>query len=258
MPVNAFPKEIYTNDSRVDYYQPLDLLDGSWTLTDPTNFVDTIVNNAGVMELTLNAVGVANNKLQPVGDGTGETEAPRWYKLAFYDDGTPVLAGETFVLSVSCALFGNVRGALRYFNWGFGVFEDPTDNVVANMKANVLGVAWNFANTDADSFPYIASGAVAGSGSPLSATDTRMFGTITMAGGNGGLVATGLDTSGLLESSATSLSSTTNYTPTSAQLFVGLIAGARGNSRTYGAGDGTDFDLVYKFSRIAKVSARIA
>ena len=257
MPVNAFPREIYTNDSRVDYYQPLDLTDGSWTLNDPASFVDSVVNNAGTMELTLKAVGVANNELQPVGSA-GQTEAPRWYKLAFYDDGTPVLAGETFVLSVSCALFGSTRGNLRYFNWGFGTFEDPTDDTVANMKANVVGVAWNFANTNADSFPYIASGAAPSTASPLSATDTRMFGTITMAGGNGGLVATGLDTSGLLESSGAALSSTTNYTPASGQLYVGLIAGARGTSRTYSAGDGTDFNVVYKFSRIAKVSARIS
>jgi len=257
MPVNAFPREIYTNDSRVDYYQPLDLTDGSWTLDDPASFVDSVVNNAGVMELTLNAVGVANDKLQPVGSA-GQTEAPRWYKLAFYDDGTPVLAGETFVLSVSCALLGSTRGTTRYFNWGFGTFEDPTDDTVANMKANVVGVAWNFANTDADSFPYIASGATPNTASPLSATDTRMFGTITMAGGNGGLVATGLDTSGLLESSGAALSSTVNYTPVAQQLYVGLIAGARGNSRTYAAGEGTDFNVVYKFSRIAKVSARIS
>ena len=31
MPVNAFPKSIYTNDSSISYYQNLVLDDGTWT-----------------------------------------------------------------------------------------------------------------------------------------------------------------------------------------------------------------------------------
>lgn len=256
MPVNAFPKEIYTNDSRIDYYQPIDFTDGSWTLTDPTGFVDTLVNNAGVMELTLKPAS-GNDKLQPSGDGTGNTEAPRWTKLAFYDDGTPVLVGDCFVLSVSVAMKGSTRGALRYWNWGFGVFEDPSTSVVADMKANVAGLAWNFANTDADTFPSLQSDATLGNGTPLSNDDVRMVGTITMAGGNGGIVVTGVDSAGDIESNGAAASTTSNYTPASAQLYVGLIAGQRGTGRSYGGGDGTDFNVKFKFSRIQKVSAGV-
>ena len=69
MPVNAFPKKIYTNDSVIAYYQTCDLTDGTWTLLDSTNMIDTVANAGTGNNIRLNAVGVANNELQIVGSG---------------------------------------------------------------------------------------------------------------------------------------------------------------------------------------------
>tara|TARA_R110002096_G_scaffold12888_1_gene45899 strand:+ start:681 stop:1445 length:765 start_codon:yes stop_codon:yes gene_type:complete len=252
MPVNAFPKKIYTNDSVIAYYQTCDLTDGTWTLLDSTNMIDTVANAGTGNNIRLNAVGVANNELQIVGSG-GTSVAPRWYKPAFFDDGTPVLGTDAFVLTVSYPIKGSTLNNMRYVNWGFGISAVPTSTNVATINHNLVGTGWNFANADADAFGVFFSDAVAGNADPVVATDVHCLSTIPMVGGNGNLTVSAVDASDLSKATGAAASSSTNYG--AGQLFVQLTFGARGNSRTYTAGMETLIKLNYKFSRVNKVSA---
>jgi len=252
MPVNAFPKKIYTNDSVIAYYQTCDLTDGTWTLLDSTNMIDTVANAGTGNNIRLNAVGVANNELQIVGSG-GTSVAPRWYKPAFFDDGTPVLGTDAFVLTVSYPIKGSTLNNMRYVNWGFGISAVPTSTTVATINHNLVGTGWNFANADADAFGVFFSDPVAGNADPVVATDVHCLSTIPMVGGNGNLTVSAVDASDLSKATGAAASSSTNYG--AGQLFVQLTFGARGNSRTYTAGMETLIKLNYKFSRVNKVSA---
>jgi len=254
MPVNAFLKNIYTNDSTISYYQSLVLDDGTWTLLDSTNFIQNVSSDPTGNTISLNALGVANNQLQINGFG-GVSVAPRWYKPAYYDDGTPVLGTDVFIMTVSFEMKGSTAAALRYFNWAFGVCADPTSTTVATIAHNVVGNGWNFANTDADTFGVYYTGLGFNNTSPLSATDTVGFGNLSLVGGHGTLGLATVNASDLHESDVDAGMLTTNYT--SAQLYTYFVCGARGSGRTYNAGDATLINLKYKFSKIDKVSANI-
>ena len=254
MPVNAFPKSIYTNDSLIDYFNPLDLTDGSWTFVDTPGLINSTTYAPGVGNtITLNNFPVANDQAQLVGSG-GTCVAPRWYKLAYYDDGTPVLGGDAFYLIVSSALKGSTAGSMRYFNYALGVCEDPTSTSVTTIKYNGAGVAWNFANTDADTFPAVFSETLAGNAAPLSAADTRSVGTIAAIGGLGGLTSIGVDPSGVAENNGVLLWQS-SLISAATHLSLCFMAGPRGTTRTYAAGDQTKAEINYKFVRINPVSA---
>jgi len=255
MPVNAFPKSIYTNDSLIDYFNPLNLSDGTWTFTDTAGLIDTTTYAAGVGNtITLNNFPVANDQAQIVGSG-GTSVAPRWYKLAYYDDGTPVMGGDAFYLIVSSALKGATGGSgLRYFNHALGICEDPTSTSIPVIKFNGAGVAWNFANNDTDTFPAVFSETLAGNAAPLSATDTRSVGTIAAIGGLGGLTSIGVDPSGVAENNGVLLWQS-SLISAGTQLSLTFMAAPRGNGRTFAAGDQTIADINYKFVRINPASA---
>jgi len=252
MPVNAFPKNIYTNDSVIAYYQTCDLTDGSWTLLDSTSMIDTVTNAGSGNSVTINAVSPANDQLRIPGSG-GTSVAPRWYKPAFYDDGTPVLGTDAFVATISYVIKGSTAVNMRYMNWGFGVSEAPTSTSVATIKHNVVGCGWNFANTDADSFATYFTGAGFNNASPIVATDVHCLGTLSLIGGNGSITVNAVDTSDVTQARVAAEGLTLDYG--SSQLFLHLVMGSRGAGRTHAAGDQTLIKLNYKFSRINKVSA---
>jgi len=252
MPVNAFPKNIYTNDSVIAYYQTCDLTDGSWTLLDSTSMIDTVTNTGTGNTITLNAVAVVNNQLQIPGDA-GVSVAPRWYKPAFFDDGTPVLGTDAFVATISYVMKGSTAGNMRYANWGFGVSADPTSTAVATINHNIVGTGWNFANTDADTFGSYFTGTGQGNAGPIVATDVHSLGALSMLGGGGSITINSIDITDISQSRAAAEALTSNYG--AGQLYVHLAFGSRGVGRTHSAGDATLVKLNYKFSRINTVSA---
>jgi len=254
MPVNAFPKEVYTNDSTVSYYQTLVLDDGSWTFTDTKSLIQSYSSDPTGNTIELNTLGVADDELQIPGSG-GVSTAPRWYKPAYYDDGTPVLGDDIFILTISYELKGSTAVSLRYFNWAFGVCADPTSTTVTTIAHNVVGTGWNFANTDADTFAVYFTGSGFNNSSPLTATDTHGFGTISLIGGAGTLGLASVNASDLHESEVAAETLTTAYT--SSQLYTYFVCGPRGAGRTFSAGDATLVNLRYKFSKIDKVSSGI-
>ena len=247
MPVNAFQKSIYTNDSNIDYFQKLDISDGSWTLQDTLGFIQSSGNDGTTNFLKLNAVGSGTDDYSPVGNGSGATNAPRWYKLAYYDDGTPVLATDNFQITMVTDMRGSTDVNLRYFNWALGFTQDPTASAIGTLNFNGAGIAWNFANTDADVFSYLVSGAGNTNGSPLSNDDTLSYNTIPVVGGQTNISNVCTDPAGVYKSWETYRSITGAYT---GQVSLCLIAGMRGGSRSYNSGDGTEFRINYKISKL--------
>ena len=253
MPVNAFKKTVYTNDSTVAYFNEAKLDDGSWTLVDTTSLIDTAVWDAvNGNTITLNAFGVANDQNQIIGSG-GTTTAPHWKKLAYYDDGTPVLNTDAFILWVSADLKGSTAGTLRYFNWGLGTSADTTSTLVATIRYNGVGAGWNFANTDADTFGKLYSGTASPATGAL-ATDTHILGNVFLNGGNYCASVISTDISDIYVSSAAQVTSTTTVSG-GQQLQIRFVCGPNGTTRTFNAGDQTQVRLFYKFQKVNKLSA---
>ena len=247
MPVNAFPKTLYTNDSRIDYFQKLDIADGSWTFQDTNSWVQSHGNDGTTNFVSFNAIAGAPDDYSINGNGTGITNCPRWFKLAYYDDGTPVLATDKFQITMVTDMRGSTASALRYFNWSFGFAQTPTANSISALNNNGAGIAWNFANTDADVFSYVISGAGVNNGSPLSNDDTLSYNTIPVIGGQCNITNVCTDPSGVYKSWVSYTSITGAYT---GQVSLLLAVGMRGSSRTYNSGDATEFRINYKISKL--------
>ena len=248
MGVHAFPQRIYTNDSFISYWQELNLQDGSWTLQDTNNFIhkDTWDGTQNVIELK--AVASGTDDYAPTGNGTGVTNAPRWYKPAYYDNGQPVLAGDLFQITMVTDMQGTTSGNLRYFNWFFGLAEDATSSNIGALNMNGIGIGWNFANTAADVFAVQISGAGNQNSSPLSNDDTLNYGTIQSVGGQTNMSNVSTDPSGTYKAWIAYSSITAAYG--GGQLNLCLIAGMRGGSRSYSLGDETSFKIKYKISKL--------
>ena len=247
MPVNAFEKSLYTNDSRIDYFQKFDLSDGSWTFLDSLGWVQTSGNDGTTNFVTLNAVASGTDDYAITGNGTGTTNSPRWYKQAFYDDGTPVLAGDVFQISMKTDMRGSTAANLRYFNWALGLTAIPTSNNVGILNLNGAGVAWNFANTDADVFGYVVSGAGNNNSSPLSNDDTLCYSTMSSVDGQTNISQVATDPSGVYKAWIAYQSITANYT---GPVCLTFMIGMRGGSRSYNSGDATEFRINYKLSKL--------
>ena len=248
MGVSAFPQRIYTNDSFISYWQELNLQDGSWTLQDTNNFIHKDEWDGTQNTIQLKAVGIGTDDYAPTGNGTGITNAPRWYKPAFYDNGQPVLGGDLFQITMVTDMQGSTSGNLRYFNWFFGLSAVPTANSISSLNMNGIGIGWNFANTPADVFAVQISGAGNQNSSPLSNDDTLNYGTIQSVGGQTNMSNVSTDPSGTYKSWIAYSSITAAYGV--GQVNLCLIAGMRGSSRGYSLGDGTSFKVKYKISKL--------
>jgi hypothetical protein len=175
MGVRAFPQNVYTNDSTVAYFTEVKLDDGTWTFIDSTGLIDSYSWSVAGNQITLSNFPVANNNNQITGNA-GTVTAPNWSKLAYYDDGTPVLSDDCFILWVSADLIGGTAGILRYFNWGLGTCIDTTSTSVTTLKYNGVGAGWNFANTW---MPTCLASCIVVATSPATgafATDTHILG----------------------------------------------------------------------------------
>jgi hypothetical protein len=247
MPVNAFPKSLYTNDTRIDYFQKLDIADGSWTFLDTLGWVKTQGNTGTTNYVSLNAVASGTDDYSLTGNGTNVTNAPRWYKLAYYDDGTPVVAGDKFQITMLTDMRGSTAVALRYFNWAFGFAQDPTLTNVPSLNFNGAGIAWNFANADSDTFSYIVTAQQQGNGNPLSALDTHSYSTIPVVGGQANFTNVSLDPSGVYRAWTAYTGTTYSYT---GQVYLMFAFGMRGSARAYNDDDATEFRINYKISKL--------
>jgi hypothetical protein len=251
MPVNAFPRTIYTNDSEISYFQNTDF--SSWTFLDPNSMINssnTSWSSSTGLHVETNAVSVADDTLQIQGSA-GVCNAPRFYKLAYYDDGSPVMTDDNFIITVCIEHVGSTANNLSYFNWGFGVCESPTSTDITVIGGNIVGTAWNaWAGTAGAVFGMLVSQEAASTTQfTLTPDDTHTIGTSQFAGGGGGMIANAIDASGSYEASAVAAAVTTEYTPSN-QLYMCLMMGAKGTGRTYTAGQATQIRVRYKFSKL--------
>lgn len=76
----------------------VDLTDGTWTLTDPDNLVDSVAHASGVNTVTMNALAAGSTNY--VWSSSTTIRAPRWHKKLTVDNvsGAPqsIASGNTF------------------------------------------------------------------------------------------------------------------------------------------------------------------
>ena len=247
MGVRAFPQIIYTNDSRISYFQDLDISDGSWTLKDDLSFISDSGNDANGNWIQTAAVASSTTDYNVGGGGTGTTKAPRWYKEAYYDNGERVNASDNFQLIIASNMKGGSAGVLRYFDWYLGIADDPTSNTVSTFNFQGAGSGWNFDNSNGAVFSSLISEGVLGNGTPLDGTDTVSYTVIQVVGGQVNICNVSTDGTNTYKSWGVL---TGTATPYSGDLFLTLACGARGTARAYSAGDETHFKARYKFSKL--------
>ena len=232
---------------KVANFSTMNLSDGTWTFSDPLGMIDsyTLDATSGLNELRL--ATISNDLLQI---SNTASQSPRWSKLATYDDGSPVLGGDNFILTITSNLKGGTAGTLRYVQHMLGVCAAVTQgsNPLTVNKLSGVGMSWNYANSDADSSGLIIQGTTAAviSGSP---NDVSIMGTASILGRSAVNSVVGLDSSGNNDGS-NALSFSGGLYSASNQLYLIYTFGANGASRSYAAGAGTDVSYKYKFTKI--------
>jgi hypothetical protein len=226
--------------------------DGSWTFTDTTGLIDSYSWSVAGNEITLANFPVADNNNQITGNA-GTVTAPYWAKLAYYDDGTPVLSDDCFILWVSADLIGSTAGILRYFNWGLGTCINTTSTSVTTVKFNGVGAGWNFANLDADVFGKLYSGGTSPATGAF-ATDTHILGNLFLSGNNYTMSVIATSATDVYVTSSAATNSITNMVGSN-HLQLRFVCGPNGTTRTFALGDQTVVKLYYKFQKIDKASA---
>tara|TARA_R110002110_G_scaffold282299_3_gene496695 strand:+ start:756 stop:1532 length:777 start_codon:yes stop_codon:yes gene_type:complete len=241
----AYPDQF--PDWVIDNFSTMNLSDGSWTYSDPLSMISTYSYNAstGYNEIRLNSV--TNDALQPTAN---PSQCPRWYKLATYDDGSPVLGSDNFILTITTILKGSTVGTLRYIQHMLGVAEDISQNSdpLAVNKWSGLGQLWGFSNADSNSTGAIIQGSTV-TGVSSSLTDTKSFGTVSVFGRSAENTIVGLNAAGENEGSNANSFSGGLYSA-SGQLYIIYIFGQYTAGKAYSTGTGTDVSYLYKFTKI--------
>jgi len=241
----AYPDEF--PDWIIDNFSTMNLSDGSWTYSDPLGMINSYAYNAvsGYNEIRLNTI--ANDALQP---NVNPSQAPRWSKLATYDDGSPVLGGDNFILTITTILKGSTVGILRRIQHYLGVAESVAQNAdpLGTNKWSGVGQSWGYGNSDADATGGIIQGTTITvvSGSP---NDVSCLGNVSVIGRSSINTVIGLNSAGENENSNANSFSGGLYSA-AGQLYIVYLFGAFGAGRSYTAGSGTDVSYKYKFTKI--------
>lgn len=236
---------------KVANFSTMNLSDGTWTFTDPIGMIDTYAYNSvsEFNEIRLNECGDDLLQITNV-----PSKAPRWSKLATYDDGSPVLGGDNFILTITSVLKGSTAGTLRRIQHMLGVCESVTqgDNPLTENKWSGIGQLWGYTNTDADTSGLIIQGTTAAVISN-SANDVSIMGTVSILGSSAVNSVVGLNSSGNNEGSNALAFSGALYSASN-QLYLTYLFGANGTEsvgpRLFTAGSGTDVSYKYKFTKI--------
>jgi hypothetical protein len=108
---------------------------GSYTFTDTAGVALSSYSynsSTDVHTFNTNSIGVANETYSVI-SGSNFT-GPKWHKLLQYADGSPVLAGDTFTLSVTIDQIS--PGAARNYIVCTGVIQNPTSTVLGNLRGS--------------------------------------------------------------------------------------------------------------------------
>jgi hypothetical protein len=232
---------------KMENFKRMNLSDGSWTFSDPLGMINSYAFNvtSGFNEIRLNTI--SNDLLQITNTAS---QSPRWSKLATYEDGSPVLGGDNFILTITSILKGSTAGVLRYVQHMLGVCEAVTQgsNPLTVNKWTGIGMSWSYANSDADATGLIIQGTstVVISGSPA---DVTLIGTASILGKSAVNSVVGLDSAGNNDGS-NALAFSGGLYSASNQLSLIYVFGANGVGRSFAAGAGTDVSYKYKFTKI--------
>ena len=241
----AYPDEF--PDWIIDNFSTMNLSDGTWNYSDPLGMINSYAYNAvsGYNEIRLNTI--SNDALQP---NVNPSQAPRWSKLATYDDGSPVLGGDNFILTITTILKGSTVGTLRYIQHCLGVAESVAQNVDPHTvnKWSGIGQLWGFGNSDS-----VVSGAIIqGTSFPVvsaSVNDVSCLGNVSVIGRSSINTVVGLNVAGENDNSNASSFSGGLYSA-AGQLYLVYLFGAYQAGKSYAAGSGTDVSYKYKFTKI--------
>ena len=233
------------------YQLPLEVInltDGSWTLYDPDNLVDTITFAGDWHTLTWNAL--------PVGSGdynwfSGTTiRAPRWYKNLEIS-GTQVTSMDLLVSTYQMELLPLLDPDVCPFRW-LGVFGAALDagSTDTGLMCATGGTMGRFSPTTAAIYGIFTRNTQSSNG-----PNTGEYGICTTVRGGDGLGggefmifdATGSNLQAAARSAG--VYTTGLPVPTDVQLVVGLGTGA--NTVTIIAGDQTKFKLSHVSTTIA-------
>ena len=231
---------------KIENFKKMNLSDGSWTFSDPLGMINSYAFNAsGYNEIRLNTI--ANDALQP---DVNPSQAPRWSKLATYTDGSPVLGGDNFILTITTILKGSTAGVLRRIQHYLGVAESVAQNAdpLGTNKWSGVGQSWGYVNSDADATGGIIQGTTATVVSG-SSNDVSCLGNLSVIGRSAVNSVVGLNSAGENENSNANSFSGGLYSA-AGQLYIIYLFGAFGAGRSYTAGDGTDVSYKYKFTKI--------
>jgi hypothetical protein len=232
---------------KMENFKRMNLSDGSWTFSDPLGMINSYAFNvtSGFNEIRLNTI---SNDLLQITDTA--SESPRWSKLATYEDGSPVLGGDNFILTLTAILKGSTAGSLRRVQHILGVSEVVTQGVnpLTVNKLTGVGLQIGFSNSDADASGLIIQGTVAAF-PPASGTDVSILGTASILGKSAVNSIVGLDAAGD-NNGSNALAFSGGLYSASNQLYIIYLFGANGAGRSFAAGDGTDVSYKYKFTKI--------
>ena len=221
----------------VAFTGPINLTDGTWTLLDPDNLIQSISYAGGYHTVVWNALAAGSSDYN-WGSGSNH-RAPRWYKAAEIDGNqltTDDITQAVFYAQTDNANRGDFDSMMVH-----GVCVDPT-STVANTIAGCGLIAICIRTASGTN---LGVWTVNGSASTSTASSDRCMTTYQYGGRHTGSGAfTILDASGIRiqngsRNAAVVLPATTNL-----HWIVGL--GTRTNSTTIGAGDESQRFKIYR------------
>lgn len=207
---------------------PVDLTDGSWTLNDPDNLIQSITHSAGVHTVVWNALAAGSVNYR--WDSGTTHRAPRWYKAAEID-GTQ-LTSDDVVQSIFYVKTDNVNRGDFDSSIVQGICVDPT----STTADTIAGMGLLATAQSGGSNTFLGIWTVNG-GASTSTSGSARCSTTTQYGGRhvGGGCFTILDSSGHRTQNGSRHGNVVISSGVNLHWIVGL--GTRSNSTTITAND---------------------
>lgn len=222
------PPAVSASLYNVPFDGPLDLTDGSWTLYDPDNLIQSISFAGGWHTVVWNALAVGSADYNWAA-GTNH-RSPRWYKAAEID-GTR-LTSDDITQVINYIQTDNVNRGDFDNAIVHGIATDPTSTVATTIAAcGLYATALSTGTNTALGVLTINSSATAGIGSSDRCMTTFQYG----GGHTGSGVFTVLDAAGVRIQSGSR--NTNSVLPASTDLFWMVGLGPRGNTTTIALND---------------------
>tara|TARA_R100001460_G_scaffold12309_2_gene28370 strand:+ start:547 stop:1332 length:786 start_codon:yes stop_codon:yes gene_type:complete len=216
----------------------IDLTDGTWTLEDPDNLVNTVNHSSGVNTIVWNALGVASSDYRWTSSTT--CRAPRWYKLLTVN-GVQMKESDFMALYFKLKLEANYdfpqEVVLGTCSFPTATLNSTSTSAILGSGALVQSTSGGFASRFAGAWSLNSGGTVSGA-----STDFVHIAQQRGAGAIGGPAGYIYDST---PAGTSAISRNTNKDGLSNNNLYWIVgAGTRGN-QTISAGDETQFQGKY-------------